>query len=39
MKKKVTPTVGERIQFIKNRIKEILVDMLPENKKGIWFLA
>lgn len=33
MKKKVTPTVCERIQFIKNRIKEILVDMLPENKK------
>ncbi len=26
MKKKVTPTVCERIQFIKNRIKEILVD-------------
>ena len=33
MKKKVTPTVCERIQFIKNRIKEILVDMLPENEK------
>ena len=33
MKKKVTPTVCERIQFIKNRIQEILVDMLPENKK------
>ena len=33
MKKKVTSTVCERIQFIKNRIKEILVYMLPENEK------
>ena len=32
MKKKVTSVVGERLQFIKGRIKEILVDMLPENK-------
>ena len=29
----VTLAVGERIQFIKARIKEILVDMLPENEK------